>query len=194
MFLQPKSKILKLSFFDMGQNCLQVSAAEVNKEVLWAAYSGHSRKKCRTDSFSILHLHLGVSLQLIWNIYSLRAQAPNFSCNLESNVVHYFSLFQPLSESRMLIISQSNKQYFFSCKYRNKLAHRVVENKVLTFRTLVLRRSNTFSLEKPTQPILVFTSLPFIYFFRVCDLCWTVVCFAVRSQYTQIFEITLTNA
>jgi len=86
------------------------------------------------------------------------------------------------------------------CKYRNKLIHRVVENKVLMFRTLVLRRSNmsyysnegltsvqrrtnirkvstlfsttqcikfisiftTVFLETPTQPILVFTSLPFI--------------------------------
>jgi len=32
--------------------------------------------------------------------------------------------------------------YFISsCKYRNKLVYRVVENKVLTFRTLVLRQS-----------------------------------------------------
>jgi len=45
---------------------------------------------------------------------------------------------QPNSQT----IKQQINQLTNSCKYRNKLVHHVVENKVLTLRTLVLRRSN----------------------------------------------------
>jgi len=44
--------------------------------------------------------------------------------------------------------NQSSKK---SCKSRSKLIHCVVENKILTFRMLVLRRSNIFGLTSETS-------------------------------------------